>query len=240
MTIVCTILTAAVFTASAVQESETSTTVGLEIVVNYVDGSQSEPYKQSSQFSLIQMYTLIDMSDKEIENFAVRLLANLKTSGTVTSWQIIGSIQTEVYKTPETVPKTSATYEFDKSGTTWISGEEKELRSFTLQWSQVEAALIEFGAGDWSIQFNGYTSINVDFDDGTIDTADAEAHISMVFEYVDSGISDYSLTVENDVSTYNLINTCENVGLPGYTLHVLFPVLAIGCLCATIYSRKEE
>lgn len=223
LSIICLTGTCYVYVAGA-QEPETSSAVGFEITVNYADGSQPETYKQSG-FSLLQMYSLVDVSGKEIDNFAVRLLSTLKTSGTVTGWQMMGSIQTEIYKSPETVPKTSATYEFDLSGTTWADGATKELKSFTLSWSQVEAALEQFGEGSWSIQFNGDVDITVEFDDGSEDVADAEAHASMPFTYVNSGISQFSLSINNDITTYSLANQVESVGLPSWTLLALFPAL---------------
>jgi len=219
------------------QTSETNSSVGFEITVNYADGSPPDIYKQSS-FSLLQLYTLVDLSNKEIESFLVTMKSTLKTSGTVTGWQIIGSIQTEVYKTPETIPKTSGTYEFDTSGTSWPDGETKQLHQFTLHWSQVEAAIAQFGEGSWSIQINGNVDISVDFADGSEDVADADAHASMPFIYENSGITQFSLSVNNGVTTYSLINQAEGVGIPGYALQALCIVATVVCAGLAVYYDK--
>ena len=242
LSIVCLVSSVCVFVVGVSGETDaTSTGVGLELVVNYADGSSSDPYVQSSLFSLVPAtFSLVDEEGKDIESFAVAMDSSLKTSGVVSNWTVVGSIQTEVYKGTETVPKTSATYEFDESGVVWADGETKELKSFTLPWSVVEAALVDWGDGAWSIQFVGCADVYVGFESGNEDVSDAEASISMKFKYVESGISDFSLNVKNDVTTLSLANQVEGVGLPGWTPLVLLVMATVVCACGAVYFYKTE
>ena len=238
LAIVCILSSFYVFVALG-QTNETDSAVGFEIVVNYADGTHSEPYKQS-MFSLLEMYSLVDMSGKEIESFDIRLKAILSTSGVVTGWQVIGSQQTEIYKGSESVPKTSATYAFDKSGSTWAEGTEKELTFVTLHWSQVGSSLEQFGTGEWNIQINGAISVTVEFDDESDDVADATASVSMPFNYYDSGIDAFSLVINNGVNLMSLSGQLESIGIPMWTLLVALPVFAVVFASLAIWTYKTE
>ena len=221
------------------QSSDVNTAVGFEIVLNYVDGTQSEPYKQS-MFSLLRLHSLVDMSGKEIASFGIRLKSTLKTSEVVTSWQLVGSQQIEIYKSTDPIPKTSSSVPFGISGASWVDGAEKEVMYTTLHWSQVEAAIESYGEGTWSIQINGAISITVDFNDGSEDLATANASASMPFSYSSSGITQFSMVVNNGVTSMSLSNQLESVGIPTWTLYAVLPICALVFTCLAVLSYKSE
>jgi hypothetical protein len=95
------------------------------------------------------------------------------------------SIQTEIYKKPETVPKTSATANYTKNGASWSSGETKVLASYTVQASLLETLVATYGDGAWQLQFVGtVNNLKITIGGAQIDLpADSRAIGNMDFTY---------------------------------------------------------
>jgi len=204
---------------------------GLTLKVNYVDGD-SETFSNNG-FSIVP-YTLWSTSGREIESIGVSVQSVLQTNGVVTGWYVLGTEQTELYRAGETVPKTSASYDFDESGSSWSNGETKTLLHFNLHWSQIETVVEAYGAGDWVLQFLCGAEIKVTFEDSSIDIADTVAPaITLAFSYEDdsSGSGGYSITgfsvqIENGISTLSWTGDfAASTGLPSWIWHLIFPLL---------------
>lgn len=219
---------------------------GLVLVVNYKEGDP-ETFS-NNKFSLLP-YTLKDTSGRDIESVDLYVKGMLQTNGQVTSWRISGTEQTETYRAGETVPKTSASYDFDESGSSWVNGEVKELLHVNLHWSQIEAVVEQYGVGGWVLQFLAETDIEVTFSDSSQDFADSVAPaITFTFTYVTNpspppsySITDFDLRIENGVSTLSFTGDfAATYGVPTWTFHVLLPILTAICAAIALLAWKEN
>jgi hypothetical protein len=216
---------------------------GLTLTINYKDG---EPETFSNNGFSLAPYTLKSTSGRDIESIDVYVKSSLQTNGVVKSWHVSGTEQTELYRGGETVPKTSASYDFDESGTSWANGETKELLHFNLHWSQIEAVVVDYGAGSWVLQFLCEAEIEVTFEGGSNDIADTVAPaITLGFSYEASSSGGYSITgfdmqIENGVSTLSLTGDfAVKYNLPSWTFHMLFPLLTAVFGAIALLTWKE-
>ncbi|MCW4016763.1 MAG: hypothetical protein NWF06_10370 [Candidatus Bathyarchaeota archaeon] len=214
---------------------------GFTIVVNYEEG---DPVTYEHAVFSLAPFEISDSSGRTIESIDIYLYATLNTEGTVSSWSVSGGQQVEVYKGSETAPKTSSTIEISESGSSWSSGERKQISFVSLHWSQIEAAVQQYGAGDWTIQVLADLQISVEFSDGSEDIASASTPgVCLSFTYSSSpmySITGWSLSLSNDVSTLSFSGDfAANYGLPSWILHLVLPLAAAVCFGIGLFTYKE-
>lgn len=227
--------------AESVSDFE-GTQSGFKLIINYEDGT-AETFDHAA-FSLLP-YIIKDSSGKDIKSVDIYLLSTLKTDGTVSSWSVSGTQQVELYKGSETAPKDSSTINIQESGSGWSSGESKQVSFVSLHWSQIEAAIQQYGTGSWSLQVNAQIQINVVFYDGTTDIASTSAPaVALAFTYSGApvySITGWSLTISNDVKTLSFTGDfAASTGAPTWTFHALFPILTAIFATVALLTWKEN
>ena len=213
---------------------------GVVCTVNFADGS-TQTYG-STELSLLPL-TITDTSGKEISSIEVAFLARLEVTGQVSQWSVAGKQHCEVYKKPETVPRESSTYTFSESGSTWTSGETKQLSLVTVTSSQIEGAIEQHGTGEWFWQITGLMSVDVTFADGTTEEAEATAPaVGLTFIYTTGGIESFTISIKNvALSLDPITGQLASLGLPTWTIHVVLVALALifGALTCYCYLKAE-
>ena len=174
--------------------------VGYEITVRFEDGT-SKTFKQSSA-SLTPLS--ITISGREIKGIYIDLKATLVTSGTVSSWSVTGTRQIEMYKKPQTVPKTSSTGDVAASGSSWPSGEEKQIDDrLTIEKKTIEDVAQQYGDGTYQWQVIGRLTVDATFSDGKTQKASTSAIGRIDFTYVAGGIQSFTVTVQ--VNAFSIV-----------------------------------
>lgn len=149
--------------------------------VFYADGTSEEIRQNPPSYSLFPLS--INFGTKELSSLRVDLKAKLSSDKTMGVWAAIVSMQTEIYKKPETVPKTSATANYTKNGVSWSSGETKILASYTVQASQLQTLVVTYGDGAWQLQFLGHVNLKMTVAGSVIDLNAADPAGGMDFTY---------------------------------------------------------
>ena len=150
--------------------------------VHYADGTSDEIREEAPTFSLFPLS--ITFGGKEVSSVSVNLKAQLY--GDITSWSGVMSMQTEAYKKPDSTPKTSATANYTKEGSSWMDGEIKVLASYTVLASTLEDLADTYGEGEWQLQFLATVSLTVMVDGAPVTLSAASPAGGMDFTYTDS------------------------------------------------------
>lgn len=156
--------------------------------VHYTDGTSDEVREEAPTFSLFPLS--ITFGGKTVSSVSVNLKAQLY--GDIGSWSGVMSMQTEAYKKPESVPKTSATANYTKEGSTWMNGEIKVLASYTVLASTLEQLADTYGEGEWQLQFLASVQLTVHVDGVPIMLNAASPAGGMDFTY-DEGVDGLSV-----------------------------------------------
>jgi hypothetical protein len=167
--------------------------VGLGFIIHYADGTEQTIAPQLT-LSILPL-VLTDTSGREIREIDVFVAGKLNVYTQVTSWSVSISQKLELYKKPQTVPKTSSTAIYSASGTSWTNGEQKTLYTTPLGWQSIENAIATYGDGDWSVQVTATVNLDASFSNGKRQTAQAGGQ-AVVFDFVYiSGIQSWTATL---------------------------------------------
>lgn len=149
--------------------------------VFFVDGT-SKDIRQDGPPSMSLFPLSIAFENKDIAYFRVDVKAQL-TGENLGSWESETTLQMEVYKKPETVPKTSSTGHYEKQGSAWSSGAVNTLASVTVQAATLEEVVATYGGGSWLLQWIGTVDLSVTANGALVELSSASPAGGMDFTY---------------------------------------------------------
>ena len=158
--------------------------------VTFTDGTSQDIRQTRPAFSLFPFSITFD--GKEISTVKVDIKAEF-TEGAISSWDSNSSLRVELYKKPETVPKTSSTGHYLQNGQTWALNTIKTIGGFTVPASDFENVFANFGDGAYQLQSKGSVALRVTVGGSTIDLDTVAPAGGLDFMYDDGVPSGFSV-----------------------------------------------
>lgn len=124
----------------------------------FADGTTQDINMQPT-FALFPMS--ITFNGKELSKVDVLIRAQLNSQTSIGAWSSVATQHLEIYKKPETTPKTSSTGTFTSQGQSWTSGETKTLQTTTIQASTLDSLVAQYGSNGWLMQSTGTVKLTI-------------------------------------------------------------------------------
>lgn len=154
-------------------------------VVYYVDGSKRE--FKADTFSILPL-SIYDETDKEVAKIVFNIWIQLTFDGQLTHWDT-----TNLYWSAVDGLETVENGNFAKSGSTWTSGEEKNIFSIVIEAGDIEQILHQ--EAPYTLRTKATCQLNAEFSDGTTEYEEAEATTTWDFTYETDHIKGLKMTI---------------------------------------------
>lgn len=129
--------------------------------VYFADGSTPIEINQDMSYSILPLS--ISFQGKTVSQIEVDVLVRM-SGANIGAWNTNTTIHTELYKKPETVPKTWASGSFVDGGTSWSPGAKKTVAKYIVEASLLDDAADDYGDGDYLLQVTADLALNVNVD----------------------------------------------------------------------------
>lgn len=152
--------------------------------VEYSDGTPAQTFE--TKFQGLSMIPLtIKVNGHPISRITCSTTGKV-TGATLTAWSTTTHMQTEIYKQGVSVPKTSASSDYTKTGGSWTDGSVYNLATYTVQASQLDQIVSQYGAGTYYIQLVSNVKLNTNVEGQTYNL-EAKAVGALTIDYSSSG-----------------------------------------------------
>jgi hypothetical protein len=152
--------------------------------VEYSDGTPAQTFE--TKFQGLSMVPLtIKVNGHPISQITCGVAAKV-TGATLASWSTVTHFQTEIYKSGTTVPKTSSSNDYTKNGGSWPAGTVYNMAIFTVQASQLDQIVSQWGAGTYYIQSVGNVKLTTAVEGQSYELT-AKAVGALTIDYSSSG-----------------------------------------------------
>lgn len=146
----------------------------------------------SATFALFPM--TITYNAKPISNIDIYIFARLTGTAGISAWSTSIGQQLEIYKKPETTPRTSSTGQFSDSGGSWTDGATVAIAHTPIAASTIDSLSAQYGTGDYLLQINANVQLTVT-QDGVSQQYQASAPSGGIdFTYTSNAVGATTLT----------------------------------------------
>lgn len=149
--------------------------------VHYADGTTEEIRESAPSFSIMPFS--ISLKSGFLSSLTVNLKVQLYGDD-LDSWSGDFNLHTELYKTGEATPRTSASANYTKQGSSWVNGAIKTLATYDLSADDLENVAQTYGQGEYTLQFTGHVKLTVTSEGVPIDLSAAAPSGTMTFLYL--------------------------------------------------------